>query len=68
MTRQCRLDFGDDGSPPCASKSLEVQPNSLQQLKAEIAELADVIKSDLKLTHTTDINVIYRKLRQLSAV
>lgn len=68
MVKQCELEFGTDGIPPC-TKAVVENFNSLQQLQAKIAALADeltcieVIEDDVEKGED-----IIRRLRQLSAM
>jgi hypothetical protein len=50
-----------------AAQSAEVRPNAAQQLKAEIAALADEHSSNAKNCGGNYFNLVH-KLRQLSAV
>jgi hypothetical protein len=67
MARQCELEFGTDGIPPC-TKDIVENFNSLQQLKAEIANYADKLDSTYKEDIPIAKSVVVKILRQLSAV
>jgi hypothetical protein len=71
---QCDIEFMStcnriykQSAPPCA-RDVEAVDNSLQQLKAEIAALADEIECNSRCGGQFNATVYLPKLRQLSAV
>jgi len=57
-----------DGEYVKFEEAMEASSNSLQQLKAKIAALADIIADDIAGHADTDRRYVIKRLRQLSAV